>query len=301
MVDTIRRISVADTEFDLSGDDDYLLQMTTPFEPRTISLFRRLVSPDSIVLDIGANIGATCLGFGKLCPDGKIFAFEPSAATCRFLQTNVATSGMTHIEVLNFGLGEVTGTFDLQVTPHFRAGSFVNDRHVPTPPDRQIERIALDSVDNLFRLHVATRGGERVDVMKIDVAGYELNVLKGAPKVLKRFRPVVILEMNHWCLNVFQRRCLPDFRDALLEIFPYVRAVDGDEVYDLRDDVTALNVMYENTVHNRFMDVVGAFEPAQIQRLLAVSDAGGRPAAVPDAAAAAPQRDAETEVAISPS
>jgi FkbM family methyltransferase len=297
MVDTIRRISIADSEFDLTGDDDYLIQMASPFEPRTIALFRRLVRRDSIVLDIGANIGATCLAFGRLCPVGKVFAFEPSAATCRFLRANVTASGMGHIDVLNVGLGETTAMFDLQVTPNFRAGSFINDHHVPTPPDRQIERVAVDTMDNLFRKHVSTHGGERVDLMKIDVAGYELNVLKGATKVLKRFRPVIVLEMNHWCLNVFQRRSLPEFREALLEIFPYVRAVDGEDVRDLRDDVAALNVMYENTVHNRFMDVVGAFEPSQIERLVGV-DQSAR-VATPEAKAAAPPRPAESEAATS--
>ena len=62
----------------------------------------------------------------------------------------------------------------------------------------------------------------RVDFIKIDVEGFELEVLRGSRLVLQRFQPTVFLEADHYCLNIFRRLSMVDFLEEILSIFPVV-------------------------------------------------------------------------------
>ncbi len=93
----------------------------------------------------------------------------------------------------------------------FLAGSFIADSYPLTSQEfsAKVPVKTLDNEFNSFNMH-------RLDFLKIDVEGYELFVIEGAKESLKEFKPIVYLEMNHWCLNVIQRITLPEFRERLL-------------------------------------------------------------------------------------
>jgi hypothetical protein len=63
--------------------------------------------------------------------------------------------------------------------------------------------------------------------MKVDVEGFELEVFAGAREIINVYRPIVLLEMNHWCLNIYRRISIPEFRERLMEFFPHICAIDG--------------------------------------------------------------------------
>ena len=69
-----------------------------------------------------------------------------------------------------------------------------------------------------------------------------------------------MLELNHWCLNAFQRTSIPDFLDLLRSTFPILLAVDGDTYMDLHDEGERYIVMYHHILHMRYPNVVGAFD-----------------------------------------
>lgn len=101
-----------------------------------------------------------------------------------------------------------------------------------------------------------------MDFIKIDVEGYEENVIKGGQNLLARDKPIVVLELNHFCLNVFRRITVPDFFDFLRTIFPYVYAVDRDNrlILDINNPENAYQVMYEHIVKNRFSNLVAGYD-----------------------------------------
>jgi len=105
-----------------------------------------------------------------------------------------------------------------------------------------------------------------VDLIKIDVEGYEMNVLKGLSQTIPKNRPVVVLELNHWCLNAFQRISVPDFFDFLTNIFPILYAVDNEEYLDLHDENDRYIAMYHHIVHFKFPNIVAAFDLKQLDR-----------------------------------
>ena len=137
----------------------------------------------------------------------------------------------------------------------FRAGGFVSDQTAAIDGHSR-EEVTIHRLDSL---EVAN-----VDFVKIDVEGFEGHVLGGAGRTLSRDRPNVLLELNHWCLNAFQRTSVPDFFDQLRSIFPALLAVDEAHIADLHDDTERYVAMYHHILHNRFKAIVGGFDAAAL-------------------------------------
>jgi hypothetical protein len=120
--------------------------------------------------------------------------------------------------------------------------------------------------------------------LKIDVEGFEHNVIKGAKKFLQDNKPTVVMEMNHFCLDVLQRVTIPDFLDYMRSVFPYLYAVDSDNltIADLHAPDEAYMVMHEHVVRHRFPNLVGAFVEAVHEKLdQIVEPAGALPPSEP--------------------
>lgn len=258
-------VRIGDKSYRVVSDDDYLAYVETGFEPETVQLLGALMRPGDTVLDIGANIGCTALLFGESA--AQVHAFEPSPSTFSYLARNVAAAGFGHVQVHNFGLGAQDGEMSLSFSPNNRSGGFVSEG-VTTGNGHTVETIRIRTLDEA----AAALGIERVDLMKIDVEGFEGHVLRGGAQTLARHRPVVTMELNHWCLNAFQRTSIPDYFDQLRATFPILLAVDGDTYLDLNDDGERYVVMYHHILHMRFPNLVGAYDEARLAQLRATHE-----------------------------
>ena len=170
-------------------EHQYLYFYGTHDERYIITKLLRIIEPGDICWDIGANIGFyTCLLASQVRDTGAVVAFEPAARTCGYLHENVSLNGFTNVTVVNKGIGDraeqrhlyyseaelTEGTASLKYTDR-RAAS---------------ERVTLDTIDNLFReLSVP-------DFVKIDVEGYQLEVLKGGEYYLKTHAPLLMVELK---------------------------------------------------------------------------------------------------------
>lgn len=103
-----------------------------------------------------------------------------------------------------------------------------------------------------------------LDFIKIDVEGCELEVLKGARETIESFKPIVLLEMNHWCLNVFRRISLPQFREDLFALFPYVYAVDQGGYLDFSEPLNIGSIFHAHVFENKYMHIVAGFDKEQL-------------------------------------
>lgn len=245
-------------EYRMTSDDSYLQHIRGEFEPAMVALFLSLLREGDCVLDIGANIGCTSLLFSQLAR--QVHSFEPSPTTFRLLQKNLADAGVDNVVAANLGLGDSEGTFELTFAPDNRSGGFVSNL-TSASAGHQVESIRIVAGDAYLRAaHIG-----HVDFIKIDVEGFERKVIEGLAGTLGRCQPVVVLELNHWCLNAFQRTSVPDFFDFLRGVFPYLYAVDLADVRNLHDPDDAYHVMYQHIAHNfRYPNLVGAFNRARI-------------------------------------
>lgn len=261
-----KRIKIADSIYQVSSDDEYLVGMGNTFEPHMVQLFRALVGPSDVVADVGANIGMTALLFSKLAK--KTYAFEPSPSTYRILSENLSSNGVDNVEPINIGFGENKETLWITFAKNNRSGGYVSDKIRPES-GHVTEEIHIETLDQFF----AGRNPSPT-FLKIDVEGFEMNVVKGASTFLATHRPVVVMEMNHFCLDVLQRITIPDFLDFMRSVFPLLYAVDADNctIVDLHIADKAYAVMHDHVVKQRFPNLVGAFDMSIKKRLDELAD-----------------------------
>ena len=261
------RVNIAGKDRTIVSDDDYLKHIKRGFEPEMVALYRSLLKRGDVVLDVGANIGCTAIVFSELAQ--MVHAFEPSRTTCNFLRRNIAGAGLTNVAIHDVGLGAVSGEFPLTFNPSNRSGGFVSNQ-LRAGAGHVIETISLRTADEMVKaLNIP-----KVDFIKIDVEGFERDVLMGAKGLIAAHRPVVVLELNHWCLNAFQRISIPDFFDLLRSLFPVVLAVDGESFMNLHDESESYTVMYQHILHMKFPNVVAAFDAAALDRFYAAYQHG---------------------------
>lgn len=256
-----KKILVDGKEYIVGSDDLYLDQVGDDFEPDMVALFKKLILPMDIVVDVGANIGLTTILFSSLAR--KVVGFEASPSTYSILCDNVHRNGITNAVLVNVGLGEKTESSTITFSANNRSGGFVSDRVRPIG-GHMTENIEIRRLDDIWCIF-----GEPINFIKIDVEGFEENVIKGGSGIIEKFRPPIILELNHWCLNAFRRITVPDFFDFLRSVFPVLYAVDSGNVrlMNLHVPDEAYCVMYEHIVSWKFPNILASFDEAIITRL----------------------------------
>lgn len=157
------------------------------YEAYVLKLLQRVVKPDFICLDIGANLGTISLAMSHLAPKGRVYAFEPSSVNYPYLVRTITDNGIRNIEPLQLGV------YDRNVTLYFHevsAGggwSHIESRQTsPADPSNIITCVTLDD-------WVQTKGLERIDLLKVDVEGSESEVLQGARQTIQRFNPANLI------------------------------------------------------------------------------------------------------------
>lgn len=138
--------------------------------------------PIRIIFDVGANIGITALEFSDSFPGAAIYAFEPVRSNFKQMEQNLI--GKSEIKRLPIGLGAKPEDVLIHVDPeHPRACSIMHELS-----DLRTETIRLDSIDHFC----AQNKIDEVDLLKIDVEGYEPMVIEGAKKMLSEQRIAII-------------------------------------------------------------------------------------------------------------
>ena len=150
-----------------------------------------LVQPHFTILDIGTNIGSTLLQFAnKLGGTGSVYGFEPDLINYNACIKNIELNSFHNINVANIGLGNESGKFNLVVdTETNRAGNRIqfnieNNKNATT--------IIVERLDDWLK----EKPENKIDLIKIDVEGFEMNVLKGAEQTLKQFMPILFIELD---------------------------------------------------------------------------------------------------------
>lgn len=165
-------------------DYSYILQ---EHELGTQQIIRRHLKPGMIAIDVGANIGYLTLLMAKLVgPKGKIYAVEPAQDNLEFLRRNVRLNGAENIEILPYAAGAEHCVQNF----YLRKAGTLHSLYSPAKAAAEITQVQVMPLDELIR-------EKRVDFIKIDVEGGEIEVLKGSQRILQSNAEIkLILEMN---------------------------------------------------------------------------------------------------------
>lgn len=133
-----------------------------------------MIRADSVVYDIGAHFGFWAIALSRLCPSGKVFAFEPLPENLARLRQNVAINSIKNIEIVPFALSDHVGTSHLSGNGSMSA---IGDG---------APNVETTTLDEFCKTHHAP------DLMLIDVEGHAGEVLRGGSAILmRRFIPMV--------------------------------------------------------------------------------------------------------------
>ena len=153
--------------------------------------------PGGTFLDIGANLGYySLLASEKLGPSGKIMAFEPNPIIFRRLKENIQINKISMIEAFNFALSDSEGEaflFTPEVGSH--GLSSIKDQVCGKSTKHCIKTKRLDDI--------LPNDIGKIDCIKMDVEGAELPVLRGAERIIKAFKPNMVLEINREAQSKF--------------------------------------------------------------------------------------------------
>lgn len=248
-----KQMKIGDKTYSLASDDEYLRVMGDVFEPHMVDLYHTLITPDDVVADIGANIGLTTILFSEIAK--HVYSFEPSPSTFDILIKNLARNCSNNFDAVNIGLGSKKESLKITFSENNRSGGYVSNKIRPQR-DHITEDIKIDTLDKYF-----ASSQLKPTFFKIDVEGFEPNVIKGSMSFIKKHKPTVVMGMNHFCLNVLHKVTIPDFLDFMRSVFPRLYAVEANnsEVIDLHIPDDAYMVMHEHVVRNRFPNLVGGF------------------------------------------
>jgi len=139
--------------------------------------------PNDVIIDVGANIGNHSLFLGKFCNPQQVYSFEPFPHSFNILKKNIEINHLENkITAIPYAVGSkpTRGNIILPDKSNLGMAKFIESQ------DGSIEVITLDEyfLNKLMRL----------DLIKIDVEGMELEVLKGARNLLKKFHPKIYIE-----------------------------------------------------------------------------------------------------------
>lgn len=184
---------------DLSQGIDFALYLGA-FERATAAACARLVRPGFNVLDIGANIGAHTLHLARLVgADGRVFAFEPTRYAFEKLTRNLALNSELHprVTAVQAFLGPRSGSAAPAAIPSawpLAEGGELHAKHFGQ--SMSTGGAAATSVDDFLAAHETPR----IDFVKLDVDGFECDVLGGAAAMLEHDRPTFVMEIAPYVL-----------------------------------------------------------------------------------------------------
>lgn len=142
--------------------------------------------PGQTVMDLGAFAGKYTLRAAALVgPEGHVYSVEPHPDNYKRTEANIASNGFGNVTLLNRAVSDSNGSIELY-TPSNTVGANIRNegRYLQT-----VDCVTVDDLVREFRI-------EKVDHIKIDVEGEEVNVLKGARGVLSEHSPELIAEVD---------------------------------------------------------------------------------------------------------
>jgi FkbM family methyltransferase len=170
-----------------------MLLRTGEWQPEVWDALASALPPDSVLLDVGAHIGIfTLKGARHVGSKGRVIAFEPNPETVKLLRENISANHLENVTVEQIACTDRPQQLTLFAAPTNNTGasslSQVNATYGASPRPFQVRGRPIDDVIRELQL-------DRVDAMKIDVEGAELQVLRGAAETLKRFHPRIVVEI----------------------------------------------------------------------------------------------------------
>lgn len=169
------------------------------YEPEITYLMQRLIGPEDVVLDIGANIGFHTVTMAEAAHKGHVFAFEPVPEMAERNSANCALNRLDNVTLVPCALGVEEAELDmlvniggegLQGTSTFLADNFNVHGNPGCYEKRPMKVRRLDGLISELGIE------SRIGFMKIDTEGFDTQVIEGGLETIRKNNPVIIVEAH---------------------------------------------------------------------------------------------------------
>jgi FkbM family methyltransferase len=160
------------------------LYYTGTYEAGTLDFIENNLKPGDCFVDIGANIGLMSIVASMAVGDeGEIYSFEPHPETAKILRFNIDLNAISNIKVIQKGVGSENGQAKIYDRWDVNRGgaSFIASNSKQDSYD--VEIVRLDDVLSSIS----------IDMIKIDIEGFELEALKGAKNIIGSEKPPILI------------------------------------------------------------------------------------------------------------
>jgi len=148
------------------------------YEPETTNLLKNLVKPGMVVIDVGAHVGYyTLLAARQTGNLGKVYSFEPAPSNYALLAKNIETTGYENIEARQAAVSSSAGSLDFHWVTQFSGTHSLHHRGFHAGGVITVDVVSIDGF-------LEEIGWPKIDVIKVDAEGSELDVLTGMRQLL---------------------------------------------------------------------------------------------------------------------
>ena len=161
------------------------VQSTGEYSEGEVDVFKSVLQPDSIAIEVGACFGLHTLALAELCPQGRVLALEPQLYNYQVLVANLALQSLQNVDARPCAAGKTSGSLQLPVLDPTVSNNFGQMAASGHDSGRPTEVLALSDL-----------ALPRLDLLKLDCEGDELTVLEGAKVLIEKCKPWIYMEFT---------------------------------------------------------------------------------------------------------
>ena len=165
-----------------------------------LAAVKKALTNGGTCIDVGANKGSYLYSMARWSKAAPVYAFEPQRVLADYLRTACRNSGLANARIENLALSDVAGKLDLYVPGDATSPGASLESSIADKTSCRKETVNVTTLD----AYADTTIKSPVRVIKIDVEGHELAVIKGALRLIQRDKPLLIIECEGRHLPVGQ-------------------------------------------------------------------------------------------------
>ena len=165
-----------------------------------LAAVKKALTNGGTCIDVGANKGSYLYSMARWSKAAPVYAFEPQRALADYLRLACQNSGLAHVRIENLALSDVEGELDLYVPGDATSPGASLESSIADKTSCRKETVNVTTLDAYADAIIKSP----VRVIKIDVEGHELAVIKGALRLIQRDKPLLIIECEGRHLPVGQ-------------------------------------------------------------------------------------------------
>jgi FkbM family methyltransferase len=175
-------------------------------DAQNVEILSAILFPGMVFFDVGANVGFYTLVASRIVgKDGEVHSFEPNPETFGCFKENLRINALENVFANQFALSDSKQTGRLYLhRPQFQGGTSLGVASPEDALDKRVCDVSCGTLDDYLR----DSHRERIDVMKVDVEGAEVKLLRGGASILQaEDRPIILMEFNSGALKKIGHTC----------------------------------------------------------------------------------------------